>query len=334
MKFKYYGIIDPKKLATLTEEDEKTYIASLNLYKDVYGLNYELKNNQISSDDFLIENDDDGNINIIFEYTKDKLVGTKLDYPVVLEFIDFLLHKYSIYSGALKHVLKEFEYETFGYTDSELKKKALNYFQRLFENICDKSYIDVPEIREGEVIPSNRFKALKKRKDELINQVAFDINLSEHYLKGNHAFYNVDLYQNNDLIQQLIYFEDILEVICHFNSVYNFERDDYFSKSSVSYSIYEEYDTSFDSLEQVQFIEKRINENKKKDRAFILALFYFFKKEINIKMPTASQFTNIVNSYFNLNIGLIKAPSSVSNSHIQSIEKLRKQWVNYNSRSQ
>ena len=78
--------------------------------------------------------------------------------------------------------------------------------------------------------------------------------------------------------------------------------------------------------------ENQIENRENIDRAFIISLFYFFKREINLKMPSTKLFTQIINDFFNLNIGLIKEPSTITDAHINRTNRLKNEWENFNSR--
>jgi hypothetical protein len=257
-------------------------------------------------------------------------IQNKLIYSseVINEFYSFLLNHYK--AGLGQHIplnLKLYK-DTFGLNFTESKKIALSYFVVYYNEIpFNPSFkLKFDEIRN--IIPATKFESLKRYKDYLFLNLKNKSELIIPYLAGEDNYYNRDLFENNSMIKEIFEFENNLKILIELNNKYQFEKDDIFTPKPKAELIYEDYSDDFNSIEQIQFIEKQFLNEKNRNYSFVVSLFYFFINEIQIKMPSADLFNEIISTNFNFTFSKIKLNDPSNLNHKKRVNKLKKEWLN------
>lgn len=322
MKYKYFGCLKESQINSLNENSKINLLKEKNLIilsssKDNHG---SIKR-RLSK--LLFQN----NINLkINNYSYSKHVAS--------DYLSFLINHYSRFiDGDVYQYNKEFDLKTYLLKKKKAKAFALEEFNKVFEMIVDVRFIALEKDVNGKLRVSNRFKLIdRERNYKYIDGLRHQKESVFQYLTGNLDFFDVTFFDNNGWLREIIDFEIGTRILKYLNDRFQFEIADNLNDNEKAKFIYKNFQGEFDSLEQLIFIENQIENQQNIDRAFVVALFYFFKKKANLKMPSAKLFTQIINGVFNLDIGLIKDPSSQSKAHLNRSEKLKNEWENFNSR--
>ena len=128
------------------------------------------------------------------------------------------------------------------------------------------------------------------------------------------------------IVQKIFQFENDLKILIKLNRKFSFTKDDVFTPKPKSKQIFEEFQDKFHSLKQIKFIEKQLENLSNQNHAFVVSLFYFLKKEIGIKTPSAKIFREIINENYSLNIGEIKLSDPNNLKHKERIKKIHEDW--------
>lgn len=253
---------------------------------------------------------------------------------VASDYFSFLINHYSRFiDGDFYQYIKEFDLKTNLLKKKKAKAFALEEFNKVFEMIVDIKTIPLEYSDQGESKVANRFQLLNRERNyKYIDRLRHQKESIYQYLIGNNGFFDVTFFDSSGWLQEIIDFEIGTRILKYLNDRFQFEIADNLKNNEKAKFIYENFQGEFESLEQLIFIENQIGNQENIVRAFVVALFYFFKKETNLKMPSAKLFTQIINDVFNLDIGLIKEPSSQSKAHLKRTEKLKNEWENFNSR--
>tara|TARA_R110001592_G_C13095826_1_gene743784 strand:- start:542 stop:1504 length:963 start_codon:yes stop_codon:yes gene_type:complete len=247
---------------------------------------------------------------------------------VINEFYSFLLTHYR--AGLGQHIIfnLKLHQEIFGLSYTKSKKIALSYFEVYYNQIpVNPSFkLKFDEIRN--IIPATKFESLKRYKDCLFLNLENKSELIIPYLAGEDNYYNRDLFENNSMIKEIFEFENNLKILIELNNKYQFEKDDIFTPKPKAELIYEDYSDDFHSIEQIQFIEKQFLNEKNRNYSFVVSLFYFFINEIQIKMPSADLFNEIISTNFNFTFSKIKLNDPSNLNHKKRVNKLKKEWLN------
>ena len=245
---------------------------------------------------------------------------------LVNKFYNFLLSHYK--SGLGDYIVTNLElYEkTFGMTHDESKKIALNYFGDNYNKISIHPSFKYKFDENRNTIPATKFESLKRKRESLINTLGNDINLIIPYLGSDIDFFDRILFENNKTIKEIFQFENSLKILIEINNKYNFEVDNIFTPPAKSKIIFEEYSSLFHSLKQLEFIEQKLKDLENQNYAYVVSLFFFFKKKIKIKTPSAKLFGKIINDTFNFNFGEIKLSDPFNLKHQERLTKLHEDW--------
>ena len=322
MKHKYFGYLKESQIASLDENSKINLLKEKNLITLISS-----KENAGSIKRRVTKLLFQNNIN---------LKTNKYNYSshVASDYFSFLINHYSRFiDGDVYQYKKEFDLKTNLLNKKKAKAFALEEFNKVFEMIVDVRLITLEKDVNGKVRVSNRFKLIYRERDyKYVDRLRHQKESVFQYLTGNIDFFDVTFFDNNGWLQEVIDFEIGTGILKHLNDRFQFEIADYLKDNEKAKFIHENYQGEFESFEQLIFIENQIENKENIDRAFVISLFYFFKKETNLNMPSAKLFTKIVNDFFNLDIGLIKDPSSQSEAHLKRTEKLKNEWENFNSR--
>lgn len=321
MKLKYFGFLDEAQIKNLDED------SIVNLLKEKKLITFSAS---------IVSNDSvKRGISKLFYKKKHKLKTTNYNYSkhVAKDYMCFLLQHYSrlIESDVYKYK-KDFVLQTNLLTDKKIKTFASKDFKNIFETIVDVKYIPLMKNRHGE-IGINRFELIdREREYKYIDRLRNQKESIYHYLVGNTEFFDITFFDENPWLQEIIDFEIGSRILKYLNDKFLFEVKDSSKNNEKAKIIYEQYKSEFESLELIKFIVTQIESQENTNRAFYISLFYFFKKDLNLQMPSAVLFTQIINNNFNEDIGTIKAPSSSSKKQIERKETLKKEWKKFNSR--
>lgn len=319
---KYLGCLDEAQLKTLDDNSKIDVLKEHNLI--------------IFSESKVIEASINTGLSRLLFKNKFKGITNKYSYSkdVASDYLSFLLQHYSCFiDGEVFQYKRDFDLKTNLLEKKKAKEFALSDFIRIFEMIVDVRFISLEKDVHGEMRVGNRFKLLDKEKNnKYIDRLRHQKDNVLQYLIGDTDFFDVDFFNNNGWLQEIIDFEIGSQILIYLNDKFQFESVEYNSENKKAILIHEKFKGKFESLEQLIFIENQIENQENVDRAFIISLFYFFKREINLKMPSAKLFTQIINDFFELNIGLIKDPSSETKAHLKRTEKLKNEWENFTSR--
>lgn len=309
MKTNFYGIIDEVEFQKLSEHQKEQILLDKHLLTAYCSAKNE--NNSLS-------------FSFALEISKENL-----EYSFKFELLqciyNFLIDHYKRVGANEVIFNQNFDDETFGLSFEQKKVIALIYFNQFFKSVQSGTSIGLDS--DNEIIGAEkRFKTLLMIRRNYINELQDERTLVLNYLFGNIEYFEDELHKSNKLIADIFRFENHLSILLSLNNRFEFEEENYFTPKSIAQQIYEKYEMYFDSLKQLNFIEKQLSNQKKIKRAFLVSLFCFFSKKLEIDFPTGRIFTNIINEYYNLNIGEISNPDSPSKKNEIRVKQFQNDW--------
>jgi hypothetical protein len=252
--------------------------------------------------------------------------GHNFNNDLLNEFYSFLLKHYKSGLGDFIMVNLELSDETFGMVFNKKRKIALKYFKINYKRISIPPSFKMKFDENRNIIPSSNFESLQRKRKSLIAALCNEINLVIPYLASDIDFFDRNLFENNKIIKEIFDFENKLKILIQLNKEYRFEKDDIFTPKTKSQIIFEKYTNDFHSLEQIDFIEQNLKDLANQNHAFVVSLFFFFKKKIKIKTPSAKIFQEIINIHFNNSFGEIKLSDPLNLEHTKRLEKINQEW--------
>ncbi|QRM89319.1 hypothetical protein FG167_08755 [Lacinutrix sp. WUR7] len=314
MEYEYFGITDEKKFLELNDKERLDYFINNNIFKQSYALNFN----------GIPEPSQTGKISLNMELSQDHLEYSFVK-EIGAEIYHFLLKSYKLYLGAnVVFFQRDFESEIYGLNNDDKRKKGLYYFNEFYKkfgnNLNSKMHFNSKGKRELEA----RFATLKREQKALESLLLNDFDLVCNFLLGVQGYFNKELYENNELIKQLFYFENNLQILLYLNNTFKYEENEWFSENSISQKIYKDNEQGFASKKVVEFIEFVFSNPLNRKRNFGLAVFHSMK-ELELINCSAKQFKELCNTNFkcefkNLQLG------NPSNSHLKKVENFKKQW--------
>lgn len=316
MKYKYFGTIRPEDLEPLYSKKSESFLFNKGLLEQCFSVSGEdAKPTKVIGETRTVVEISDRNLS--YKYTDDLAVSV----------FEFLLERYKDLIGTEKVLFnRDFKNESFGLSKDEKKKIGLAHFNRHFDFAIGDTEIGLEYNKEGEIFAENRFKTLFDIRESFKNHLKEQNSLVIAYLIGYLNFFDRELYESNPYLKQIFKFENILSILISLNREFQFEKEDIFTPKSIAETIYEDYQGVFESLEQLQFIEKQILKQKVVKRALILSLFDLFSNELTLKIPSGELFGKIINFHYNFKFGVIKLNGYESVTHINRVKILKKEW--------
>ena len=172
----------------------------------------------------------------------------------------------------------------------------------------------------------NYFNKLNRSRIFIQNNLKYEIELLTAYLIGDLDYFNRNLFESNKVISEMFDFENDLLILVELNKIFGFTEDNVFTPKTIAENIYNDYPENFESLKQLLFIEHKLKDIANQNHSFVVSLFFFFKKDIKIKTPSARIFQEIINNNFNHNFGKIKLSDPENLEHKKRIKKLHLEW--------
>jgi hypothetical protein len=304
MKQEYFGILTEKMNNSFSHDEMETFLVEKKILEIVFPLRY-------IKDKKTLEKSSIERVNRVY------LNEIHYDFSseLVHDIHQFLLNKF--FKGALEVNLmmfnQNFGANTYGLSQKKKRKEALKNFDKLFFEIIESN-------------TEKRLVSLKLKRDLIINKLKRKNPLINNYLFGNNTFFTRELIDKDSLLLEIFEFENKLAILIDLNKKFKFEEDDVFTPKTKAQTIFEEYKDEFHSLKQIEFIEKKLKDLANQNHAFVVSLFFFFKKEIKIKTPSAKIFQEIVNTNFNHNFGEIKLSDPQNLEHQKRLKKIHQEW--------
>ena len=316
---KYLGVLDPAKLVNLNFKQTDKLLFDKGLMIESYS----------ESDLKLMPTKDIGAVKIRLEISERTLKYLYLD-DIAKSVFEFLLDHYKTSIGGDKALFnRDFDNKTFGLTESEKRTKGLAYFNSYFDIVKGDNQIGMMYNSEGDIVAEKRFKTLLRIRESFKHELQKPNDLVLAILFGHLDYFNRELFESNIFLVNLFKFENILSILINLNAKFKFEEESIFTPKTIAQNIYEEYSEKFHSLKQVEFIEHLLRNEENKLHSYIVSLFFFFKKDLKIKTPSAKLFQKIINSEFNLTIGGIKLSDSTNLEHLKRMKSIKKVWTKF-----
>ena len=316
MENKYFGIIDENNLRNLNYEELEKYLIKKQLLQPVHSISITPE-----------KTNDIGQLRAAFEISP-KNFSNIYYQEITNEVIQFLLSHYKAGIGGNKAIFnRDFDDETFGLSKLEKKKVALDYFNKYFNLAKGITEVGLRYNSEMETVAEKRFQTLKRINNSFYCDIQnFDNNLVLAYLIGLKDYFDRELFETDPFILEMFQFENNLSILIRINNEFKFEEEDVFTAKNKAKIIFEEYNDKFQSLKQVEFIEQKLKNIANQNHSFVVSLFFFFKKEIKIKTPSAKIFQEIINNNFKHNFGEIKLSDPQNSEHKKRLKKLHLEW--------
>jgi hypothetical protein len=319
MGFKYFGIITEEKYRSLSKIDKGNFLFENHLTQlstPPVTLTFNKTNEKSSFEasgkiplDNFIYKFSNSLVSNVYLFLKDYIIGAVKANMIVF--------------------YRDFDNDTYGFSKKKKRKEALRRFGELFYQVVSNDEVGLEINSKNEKGAEKRVKSLKRKQKELIFRLKKEKELVENYIFGNTEYYTRELLDTHPLLIDVFFFENTLAILIDLNKKFKFEIDDVFTPKTKAQLIYEEYPDEFQSLKQLEFIEKQLFGTVKPNRALVISLFDFFKNKENINTPTAELFGEIINSYFDFKFSTIKLNGSISLKHEKRLEKFKKEWEDY-----
>jgi hypothetical protein len=316
MENNYFGILTEEMYNNFSEDEMKNFLIENHIiHGKIPGTFIEDRKT----------NEKGGTERVIRFYTKDLVY--KYSDKLVNSIFNFL-NKYLV--GSIETNLMmfnhSFDIKTYGYSKKRKTKEALKEFNSLFFKICEKDQIGLGKNSSDKIGAEKRFVTLKKVQGGLIEKLKGEEIILTNYLYGNNDYFTRELIDTHPYLLEIFEFENKLSIMIDLNKKFKFEEDDVFTPKTKAKIIFEEYNDKFQSLKQVEFIEQKLKNIANQNHSFVVSLFFFFKKEIKIKTPSAKIFQEIINNNFNHNFGEIKLSDPENLEHKKRLKKLHLEW--------
>jgi hypothetical protein len=343
---KYFGILDREELK---EELKIIEIESSKESCKDFELEFSQETidmcRQLDIEHLLVEKD-------IFKYTflSDKMIDYENDptnFKGELTFEDFdafldipILISYKVYDLIYElYIFKVeklkldffdlFEENIYGMTYQEARKVALIHFKELYNTITlsnPEQSFTMRNSKYEKIIhtPSLLYK-LDREKKHIINNINIYTYLP--YLYGDISLFNVSPYYNEDLINEITFFQIKVDVLLELNNRFNFETDIYFN--NIFYYQIESivYLDSFLNSGAYAFTMYTIGNIDNFKRSTLESLLQFLK-ESKLFNSTAENFMEIVNLKFDENIKTLKKHPEMrgETTHKIRMNNFQKEW--------
>ncbi|GAA3780999.1 hypothetical protein GCM10022271_11570 [Corallibacter vietnamensis] len=169
------------------------------------------------------------------------------------EFYDFLLMRYIHYiNNPFSHFFNDFNNDVYGLSSPDARNKALEQFNAHFKNIkvegMDVQNRTVSDNGIENIYPQPKLEYLWNRRQGLKQYVGKRDFILE-YLYGNMDFFDHQLMNDDQTINDFVFFEYNLKIILSLNDRFSFEVDTFFSKAAQLKPVFDKYIRIFKSLE-------------------------------------------------------------------------------------
>ncbi|NRB61385.1 MAG: hypothetical protein HRU50_15805 [Winogradskyella sp.] len=233
---------------------------------------------------------------------------------------DFLIDRFHSAVYHPKTIFKaSFERKRFGKSDNQIHELALKKFDEIYQQII---YID-------DSLDHDPFSVLSRQKLNYLELLGENRILIDHYIIGDKDFFNRDLYEESDLLIEIMEFEGQLQNLIDLNRTYKFSVDKYFSPLSKTDQLYRELKDCIE-VNHANFIDEYICNIQEYYPAKVYIIYSFLKKILNLKIKE-EQFRTAVNNIYNLELKRLKKNSSVNYEYDSQLEKLKNKWTELNS---
>ena len=318
---------------------KKTYFGTLNPL-ELYGLGYDQTDKLLFDKGLMVESYSE---NIAPSYSTEKLgvmtakIGISkknLEYKYTAKLanmtFDFILEHYKAGVGGDNILFnRHFEDETYGLSKIEKRRIGLDYFNKYFNLAKGDIQIGLEYNPEKEVVSEKRFKTLFRIRESFKYRLQGYNSLVLPYLFGYLDYFNREVFESTPFLVDMFKFENNLSILISLNTKFKFEEDSIFTPKTIAQNIYEEYSKEFHSLKQLEFIELLLSNENNKIHSYIVSLFFFFKKDLQYKVPSAKVFQKLINKNFNLTIGGIKLSDSKNLEHLKRLKSIKEVWTKF-----
>ncbi|WP_179321191.1 hypothetical protein [Winogradskyella helgolandensis] len=310
MKFKYLGIIDDPNYEIGTLKEKNSYLID----KELYILSYTSKSKPKKDPKKL------GVKSLFFELSEEKI-----DYipsmEVRDEFYNFIKDKYKaalVYPSVMFD--KEFSRETFGINSkSKIRSIALKKFNIIFEENCSSTYHSMKD----------RFYALSLNRETFKYKLAANRDMVEAYLLGNENFFNRSLYENSELLIDILNFEGYLQVLITLNREHEFQYDNYFTPKPLHLLLYEAIGPKV-NIKQAKFIDSYISDITEKHHSYLTVLYRFLIDNLQLDIKEKTIRAAIMEVY-DIKVGRFKRSDSSNLEYYNKFQKCEDNWSSFNS---
>ncbi|WP_417196990.1 hypothetical protein [Bizionia sp.] len=257
-----------------------------------------------------------GNVSVSDAFSKSVRVSlTPSNQPtkiLVDEIYELLLVRYKLYiENIFIAFFHEFNEEIYGLTHAEARKIALQNFKLIYKDLkiegFNKVNRETSSLGIENIAVEKRLEYLSLRRMAIKRNIAIRSFVLE-YLYGNMEFFTDEFVNENDLINEFIFFESQLKIILSLNDRYAFETDIYFSKAAKAKNIFEKYPNIFTTLESFLKIHLTI-ENLEENVSSSINCLYHAINELKLIKGKKSDF-----------ITYLKDEHAISKTNIPKIE--------------
>ncbi|MGY0393312.1 hypothetical protein ACW5R3_12240 [Bizionia sp. KMM 8389] len=246
------------------------------------------------------------------------------------EFYEFLLDRYKEYIyNIFVSFSVDFNDEVYGLTPAEQKKVALKHFNEKYKELkvsgFHKVKKDVSPLGIENIGLENRLEYLNMRREGLKRNVSKRDFILE-YLYGNLKFFDAELMNNDDWINQFVFFESELKALLSLNDRFSFEVDIYFSKAAKDKKVYDRYKHIFISLKS--FLEIHITiQNLSTHVSSNIDCLYHSLNELKLITGKKSNFLEYLKTEHNIKkINIPKIELDFDSPNVQRVDGFLKQF--------
>ncbi|OIQ27978.1 MAG: hypothetical protein BM564_11325 [Bacteroidetes bacterium MedPE-SWsnd-G2] len=223
---------------------------------------------------------------------------------VVDDFYEFLLLTYQPQiKGLLTSFFVNFNNKIYGLSKKKQKKKALDRFNKFYKDLKGTEKLSVAEPYESEMgilnyADENRLKFAFYRRKAIKKEVAQREFVLE-YLYGNAKYFDGELMNENQFINDFIFFEYQLKVCLALNDKFKFEEDLYFSKlakTKIQYDKYSDLFYEFEVFLKAYSIIEKLTANISTE----VDCLYHSLEELELIVPSKIKYKNFLLEEFNI----------------------------------
>jgi hypothetical protein len=242
---------------------------------------------------------------------------------------EFILVRYKEYiENPFFTFFMEFEKEIYGLESIKQKRIALQHFNERYTDLKMKAdnFARINKSDSGIKTVQNfaRTKQLFYARIQHMKEVC-DKELVLQYLYGNLSFFDYELMNNHDGVNEAIFFESQLKILISLNDRYEFEVDEYFTESGILLKLFSQYDDIFIEFPVFRYVHKKIKSIKSNEKAEIESLFVALIEKGKILIRKPSKFNKYLQNEFGITaIRLRDYSSNPSDAHENRVKVFKR----------
>jgi hypothetical protein len=252
------------------------------------------------------------------------------------EYYDFIIDLYNLEIKAIKlPILSKFNDAIFGLEQNEQKVIALQCFKKIYNTI----YKEVLTIQEEKMNDDGVFHTHNYNKLKMLyfqwqankNNLA-STRTSLHYLVGDKNTYIESNFIENEIVQEVLFFEAQKQVLVELNSRFGFEDDYYFTNKLQDNISYKKYDFIFKSLKAYQFTNAKIRSFKYDEKAYSVSLYQVLLNH-DLIVSKKSKFKEFMNSEYGFfPAEILTYEEKINRAHDERVKQFSEDWIAFSSK--